>query len=128
MQAVDTLCVAFHENHRFSIYVRIANNARANGANHLLYMDIVIEILIEIYMELMFLIIPEEKRNKKALFLTKLIAVLCTLGIIALGVWGIVLLADNHNLWGIAPLTVAIVLSLVQITFGIILFVRRNKK
>lgn len=91
-------------------------------------MDIVVEILIEIYMELMFLIIPEEKRNKRMMFLTKLIAILCTIGIIALGVWGIVLLADSHNLWGIAPLTVAIMLSLVQITLGIILFVRRNKK
>lgn len=91
-------------------------------------MDIVIEILIEIYMELMFLIIPEEKRNKKTMLVTKLIAIFCTFGIIALGVWGVVLLADSHNLWGLAPLTVSIVLSLVQITLGIILFVRRSKK
>lgn len=102
--------------------------AISNKTKRLKHMDIVIEILIEIYMELMFLIIPEEKRNKKALFLTKLIAVLCTLGIIALGVWGIILLADSHNLWGIAPLSIAIVLSIVQIVFGIVLHIRRIKK
>ena len=91
-------------------------------------MDIVIEILLEIYMELMFLIIPEDKRNKKHLVVTKLIAVVCTLGIIALAVWGLVWIIDNKNAWGWLPLGVAIVLSIVQITLGVILFIRRNKK
>ena len=90
-------------------------------------MDIVIEILIEIYLELMFLIIPEEKRSKKHLIVTKMIAIICTLGVVALGVWGIVWIAEYHNLWGILPLSVACVLSVAQITLGIVLFVRRNK-
>ncbi len=91
-------------------------------------MDILFEILIEIYMELMFLIIPEEKRGKKHVIFAKLIAVLFTLGILALGVWGIVWIWEKKNPWGWLPFGVAILLSAIQIVSGILLFIRRNRK
>lgn len=90
-------------------------------------MELLFEILIEIYMELMMLIIPEEKRGKRHYRIATIIAIVCTLGVMALGVWGIVLIVDKQNLLGILPLTVAILLSVMQIVLGIILFIKRNK-
>ncbi len=91
-------------------------------------MDILFEILIELYMECMFLIIPEDKRNKKHYLIAKLVAILCTVGILALAVWGLVWLVDSKNLWGWLPLGIAIFLSVIQIVFGIVLFIRRSRK
>ena len=90
-------------------------------------MELLFEILIEIYMELMMLIIPEEKRGKRHYRIATIIAIVCTLGVMALGVLGIVLIVDKQNLLGILPLTVAILLSVMQIVLGIILFIKRNK-
>ncbi len=91
-------------------------------------MDILIEILLDIYMECMFLIIPEEKCTKRQLLIMKVIAIVCTLGILALGVWGAVWVFDGKNAWGWLPLSLAILLSAIQIIFGIVLFIRRNRK
>jgi len=88
-------------------------------------MDILIEIVLEVYMELMFLIVPERNITKKQKLLVKLAAIVVTVGLLALAFWGIVLIADQGNLWGIAPITVAATLSLVQIVMGIVLY-RRN--
>lgn len=90
-------------------------------------MDIVIDILLEIYMELMMLIVPEEKRGKKHYRIATVIAVLCMLGIMALGVWGIVWIAEYDNMLGLIPLTFALLLSVAQIVLGVILFIKRNR-
>lgn len=45
---------------------------------------------------------------------------------IALAVWGIVLISDHNNLWGIVPIAVAIVISLAQIIAGIVLFKKNH--
>ena len=89
-------------------------------------MELLIEILLEVYMELMFLIVPEDKRRKKHRIITVIIAIVITFGLIALGVWGVYLIADKKNLWGILPLTVAILLSIAQITAGIILWIKNG--
>ncbi len=91
-------------------------------------MDILIEVLLDIYMELMFLIIPEEKRTKKHILIVKIIAVLVTVGILALGVWGLVWIIDDKKPWGWLPLGIAILLSVIQIAFGIFITIRRNRK
>lgn len=88
-------------------------------------MDILVEILLEVYMELMLLIVPEKNITKKHLILAKIFAIAVLFGIIALFVWGIVLIADYRNLWGIAPITIASVLSLFQIIAGIV-FYKKN--
>ena len=84
-------------------------------------MDIVIEILLEIYMELMMLIIPEKYVGKKMKLVATVLAILMVVGVFALAIWGIAWIAEG-NLWGIAPLGVAIVISLAQIVAGIILY------
>lgn len=89
-------------------------------------MDLLVEILIEVYGELMFLIIPEKNRSKKYIWISKVIAVAVFVAVIALVVWGIVLISDHNNLWGFAPIAVAIVISLAQIIAGIVLFKKNH--
>lgn len=89
-------------------------------------MDILIEIFLEIYFELMLLIIPEKNVTKRHILIVKIIAVLVLLGVCALIFWGIVLIVDYNNKLGIIPLTFASVFSLVQITLGIILYKKRH--
>ncbi len=89
-------------------------------------MDLLAEIVFEVYGELMFLIIPEKNRSKKHIWISKIIAVVVFLSVMALAFWGIVLITDHNNLWGIAPIAVAGVLSLVQIIAGIVLFKKNH--
>ena len=89
-------------------------------------MDLLVEILIEVYGELMFLIVPEKNRSKKYMWISKVIAVAVFVAVIALVVWGIVLISDHNNLWGIAPIAVAVVISLAQIIAGIVLFKKNH--
>ena len=89
-------------------------------------MDIVVEIFLEVYMELMLLIVPEKNLSKRHIFMAKILAVLVLLGVFALVIWGAVLLGDYGNLWGIAPIAAAVLISAAQITFGIILYNRHH--
>lgn len=89
-------------------------------------MDIVIEILLEIYMELMLLVIPEKNATKKHIWISKITAILVVLGIFALVIWGGVLIVDHNNLWGIFPIAVAVVISLAQIIAGIVLYKKHH--
>lgn len=84
-------------------------------------MDIVIEILLEIYMELMMLIVPEKYVGKKMKIVATVLVILMIVGVFALAIWGIAWIVEG-NLWGIAPLGAAIVISLAQIVAGIILY------
>ena len=89
-------------------------------------MDLVIEIILEIYMELMFLVVPEKNATKKHIWIAKIAAVLVVLGIFALVIWGCVLIVDQNNLWGILPISIAVAVSLVQIIAGIVLFKKHH--
>ena len=90
-------------------------------------MDLLIEILLEVYMELMFLIIPEEKRKKRHRVIVVFIATILTFGLMALLLWGIYLLAEEKNVWGCLPLGIGILLSTLQIVAGILLRNRAKK-
>ena len=89
-------------------------------------MDIIFEIFFEIYGELMFLIVPEKNRSKKTVFLSKLIATLVLLGVLALAIWGLVLVFEYENMWGTVPVAVAVIVSLAQIIAGIVLYKRNH--
>lgn len=89
-------------------------------------MDLLVEILIEVYGELMFLIIPEKNRSKKYIWISKIIAVVVFFAVIALAIWGIVLILEYNNLWGIAPIALAVVISFAQIIAGIVLFKKNH--
>ena len=89
-------------------------------------MELLFEILFEVYGELMFLIIPEKRLNKKYVIATKVIAVLVFLGVIALALWGVVLITDHHRSIGILPIAAAVLISLGQIVAGIVLFKKHH--
>ena len=89
-------------------------------------MDILIEILLELYMELMLLVVPEKNVTKRMQTVAKIIAIAMLLLVLGLAVWGLALLIDEQSLWGIAPLSVSVLLSLAQIIAGIILYKRHH--
>ena len=82
-------------------------------------MDILIEILLEIYMELMFLIIPEGKRKTKHRIIATVVAIVCTFGLMALFFWGVYLVGEREHALGFIPMGIAVILSVMQILFGI---------
>ena len=84
-------------------------------------MDIVIEFFLEVYMELMMLIVPETS-DKKRKIIASILAIIVLAITFALVIWGLTLIIDYSNLLGIIPLAFAIIISIVQITFGIILY------
>ena len=87
-----------------------------------------IEIFLEIYMELMLLVIPESKNGRKRKGIAMLLAIFSLLGIMALAIWGIVWIVDSKNPWGWIPLILAILLSVAQIALSIRLYIRKHKK
>lgn len=89
-------------------------------------MELIVEILFEIYGELMFLIIPEKNRCKRDIRIAKAIAVFVFLSVLALAIWGSVLIWECGNLWGIAPLVLAVMLSLIQIIAGFVLYKKNH--
>ncbi len=89
-------------------------------------MDILIEILLEVYMELMLLIIPEKRITKKHIVIAKVIAICVLIGLFALVIWGISLIIDKNNLLGIIPIAIAAIISVAQIALGIIFYNRNH--
>lgn len=85
-------------------------------------MDFLMELIFEVYLDLMMLIVPEKNISKKHKNIAKVIAILVLFGVLALAFWGIVLIVDYNNLLGIIPLAVAIIISLAQIILSIILY------
>ena len=93
-------------------------------------MDFLVEGLLEViltgYMELMALVIPEEKRPKRG----KLVAILVVeiLIMLVLFVVGLGLLVEGTSaFWGAFCLILFFVISVAQIFLGIIGFCRRDK-
>ena len=89
-------------------------------------MELLAEILFEVYGELMLLIIPEKNMGKKYILLSKVVAILVLVGVIALALWGVYLISERNSLAGIVPIALAIIISLVQIIAGIVLFKRHH--
>ena len=90
-------------------------------------MDLLIEILLEVYGELMFLAVPEKATKKKYIIISKIFAIFVLTLVVALVIWGVYLIADRNNLLGIIPICAAVVISAAQIILGIVLFCKRNK-
>lgn len=92
-------------------------------------MELVFEIIFELYVELMMYIVPEEKAtSKKYRAIITLIATVVLLGVIALLIWGCVLISDYNNKLGIIPIVVAIMISIAQIIAGFVLHNKKSKK
>jgi len=92
-------------------------------------MDVIFEIIFEVYVELMMYIVPEEKTtSKKYRILTVFFALFVLLGVLSLFIWGCVLISDYNNRLGIIPIVIAIIISIVQIIAGFILHDKKSKK
>ena len=89
-------------------------------------MDIIIEVLLSVYMEFMFFIVPEEKCTKKHKIISAVIACITTFGLMALAFWGMYLIFEESKEIGYLPLMSAIVLSIGQIVVGILLYNKRH--
>ena len=85
-------------------------------------MDILIEILLEVYMELMLLIVPEKNITKKHIIIAKIIAICVLIGLFALVLLGIYLIAEKNRLIGILPIAIAVIISVAQIVLGIVFY------
>lgn len=89
-------------------------------------MEIVFEFFLEIYLELMMFVVPEEKAaSRKYRCIAILVALLCMAGIFALFIWGACLFFDDHRKIGLLPMATAVLLSLAQIVAG---FIVQSKK
>ncbi len=84
------------------------------------------EFILEVYLELMMLIVPEKNLTKRQVFIAKLLAVFVILLVIFLLIFGCVLIFENNNLLGIIPFSLSIIISIVQIVFGIILYKKNH--
>ena len=92
-------------------------------------MELLFEFLFEVYIELMMFIVPEEKAtSKKYRAIAILIALVIVFGVLALFIWGFVLLIDYENKLGIVPIAIAIVISIIQIVAGFILHDKKSDK
>ena len=90
-------------------------------------MELIFEIIFEIYVELMMYIVPEEITSTKHRILAVFFALFVLLGVFALFIWGCVLISDYNNELGIIPIVIAIVISIIQIIAGFILHDKKSK-
>ena len=90
-------------------------------------MEELFEFVFELYLELMMFAVPEEKMaSKKYRRLATLLAVAVLMGVIALFVWGGVLIFELHNGLGWIPVGIAVVISVVQIILGFVVQSRKD--
>jgi hypothetical protein len=88
-------------------------------------MEFLAEFLIELYMELMFLIVPEKYINEKFRPVAIAIALAGLVGVIAMTLWGFSLVDRGHN-WGGFLIAAGILISLAQIIAGILLYKKNH--
>ena len=92
-------------------------------------MELIFEIVFEIYVELMMYIVPEETASsKKYRMITILIATLVLLGVFALFIWGCILIIDYDNKLGLVLILISVIISIIQIIAGVILHNKHSKK
>lgn len=90
-------------------------------------MDILGEVLIELYMELMLLIVPEKNITKKQRRIAQVIAAVEILFLAALAIWGAVLVDDYRNPWGWGIIATVAALSLAQVIAGVVLYKKHHE-
>ena len=92
-------------------------------------MEFLMEFIVGFYMELMMLMVPERGEAPKKYRKTVLaIAVTVLLSVMALFIWGAILLTDYNNHLGYIPIVIALVISVAQIVAGFVLYKKRNRK
>lgn len=89
-------------------------------------MDFIFEFIIEMYMELMFLIVPENISKKRAKIDAIILAVVMIIIVFALFIWGVILLEEKNSSKGFIPICIAVAISLIQIIAGFILYKKKS--
>ena len=91
------------------------------------FLEIVFEIFLEMYSELMMLVVPAKGSSAKRIRRAKVLAVCVLVLLLVLLIWGMALLSDPQSrVWGIVMIAILILLSAIQIIAGIILYRRRK--
>ncbi len=90
--------------------------------------EFLLEFIVTLYAELMVLIVPEEKRSGKA-FRTAvaIFAGVMILGLMVMALFGMYFAANGRSLLGWCLIIGSIVLSIAQITLGIIMKSRKDR-
>ena len=89
-------------------------------------MDILIEVILELYLELMVMIVPEKNVTKGMRVLAIIIAIVLAIGLPALFLLGASLLFEKNTVWGLILMIVSAVLVLAQIIAGIVLYKKHH--
>ena len=88
--------------------------------------ELITEVLFEVYGELMLLIVPEKGGSRGFRLASKIIAVAVMLGVLALFIIGVVMLTEQNRPVGIILISAGGMISLIQITLGIILYKKNH--
>ena len=86
------------------------------------------EIFIEVYLELMLLIIPDNKVNKGLQIFAKIFAILMIILLAASLIIGANLIEKGDTAVGITIISIAGALSLAQIILGIIFYKKNHRE
>ena len=89
-------------------------------------MDILIEVILDLYLELMVMIVPEKNVTKGMRVLAIIIAIVLAIGLPALFLLGASLLFEKNTVWGLILMIVSVVLVLAQIIAGIVLYKKHH--
>jgi hypothetical protein len=89
-------------------------------------MEFVMEILMEVYLELMMLIVPDMGNTKRKKIIAGILAIVSALGCIALFLVGTGFAMDGNDGWGMFFILLSISISAIQILYGIIVWSRRK--
>lgn len=89
-------------------------------------MEILVEILLEVYMELMLLFVPEKNVTKKHRTVALILAIAELAVLFLLVIWGVSLILDQGSMLGIIPLAIVLAISVAQIVFGVVHYKKRH--
>lgn len=89
-------------------------------------MEIIFEVIITLYMELMGLIVPEKNATKGMKVLAVIVAIIGVLGLPILFFEGSYLWLEKNMVLGIILMIVSAVLVLAQIIAGIVLYKKHH--
>ena len=89
-------------------------------------MDILIEVVLDLYLELMVMIVPEKNVTKGMRVLAIIIAIVFAFGLPALFLFGASLLFEQNTVWGLILMIVSAVLVLAQIIASIVLYKKHH--
>jgi len=85
-------------------------------------MQFIYEVCIEIFFELMMYIVPEHTaKSTKYRSICLIVALFVLLVVLALFIFGCILIVDYDNDKGAIPITIAVIIAIIHIVVGLVL-------